>query len=96
MSAVRSSREAVNVIGESLEIRRTVEAVSGALRRSFQSWPVPANVTAETRRRRRRRRTVFKDCGIREQHRELLSLALTGSSFSDSFSSLLKYSLLRN
>ena len=95
MSAVRSSREAVNVIGESLEIRRTVEAVSGALRRSFQSWPVPADVTAETRRRRRRR-TVFKDCGIREQHRELLSLALTGSSFSDSFSSLLKYSLLRN
>ena len=93
MSAVRSSREAVNVIGESLEIRRTVEAVSGALRRSFQSWPVPADVTAETRRRRR---TVFKDCGIREQHRELLSLALTGSSFSDSFSSLLKYSLLRN
>ena len=94
MSAVRSSREAVNVIGESLEIRRTVEAVSGALRRSFQSWPVPADVTAETRRRWRR--TVFKDCGIREQHRELLSLALTGSSFSDSFSSLLKYSLLRN
>ena len=62
MSAVRSSREAVNVIGESLEMRRTVEAVSGA---PEEESPV---LVSSGRCHNRDRRTVFKDCGIRAQH----------------------------
>lgn len=63
------------------------EQSPGSLRRSLQSWNSSADFKTDEDIFQRLRAAC---------NRELLSLALTGSSFSDSFSTLFKYSPLRN